>query len=226
MEKDFWRARWAEGRTGWHAGSPNRFLVEHFARLGCAPGDPVLVPLCGRSLDLSWLADQAGCRPLGVEWAEQAVADYFLETSGAVERKPVSDEVELWQSPGVSILRADWFAVSLQQMTAATGGAEIRAWWDRASLIALPPDLREPYVAHLAWLLPSGARGLLLSLEYPSGEKQGPPFSVEPEEVRRLFEAEFLVEELACEDSLARDLRRQAQGMTRLDERLYLLQRR
>jgi thiopurine S-methyltransferase len=226
MEQDFWTERWAEGQTGWHAGSPNRFLVEYFDRLHCATGDSVLVPLCGKSLDLGWLAAEASCRPVGVEWAEQAVAEYFADASEAVVCKPLSSEVEQWQSQGVALLRADWFAVQREHLSAATGMTETRAWWDRASLIALPPDLRVAYVAHLASLLPQGARGLLLSLEYPPEEKQGPPFSVDPDEVRRLFEADFSIEELVCEDSLARDPLRLAQGMTRLDERLYLLQKR
>jgi thiopurine S-methyltransferase len=226
MDKDFWRARWAEGRTGWHAGSPNHLLVKHFGRLGCVAGDPVLVPLCGKSHDLDWLASEPRCQPIGVEWAVQAVKEYFSDAPVKVSRESFGAAIELWSACGVDILCADWFSVRSEDLRAVTHGQEIRAWWDRASLIALPPESRQDYVARLAAFVPSGARGLLLSLEYPHGEKQGPPFSVGKEEVAKLFSSNFSIEEIACEDALERDERRRAEGMSRLDERLYLLQRR
>jgi thiopurine S-methyltransferase len=230
MEHEFWSKRWAEGQTGWHAQQPNESLVAQLEQLRCQPGDPVLVPLAGKTLDLAWLAKQPGLRPIGVEWAEQAVVETFEQAGLRPERERLSEAVELWHGGGIAVLCADWFAVDASHLAAATAStgasAPIRAWWDRASLIALPKDLRCAYAKHLRELLPAGAHGLLLSLEYPSGELAGPPFSVGPAEVRDLFEAGFKIEELALKDALAHDKRRQAQGVTRLDERLYLLQRR
>lgn len=224
MEQRFWTDRWAEGQTGWHASRPNPFLVKHLPRLGCASGEPILVPLCGKTLDLSWLEQHAGLRPIGVEWAEHAVEEFFREHELAPTRSRLAEGVEHWEAAGIEILCADWFQITSDLLNEVAGGP-VRAWWDRASLIALPPELRERYARHLAKLLPSGARGLLLSLEYPPEEKQGPPFSVDPPEVRRLFAGDFVLEELEWEDALPRDPRRQAQGMTRLHERLYRLER-
>ena len=125
------------------------------------------------------------------------------------------------------MLCADWFAVTPAHLAAAvsaTGApAPCRAWWDRAALIALPPELRPRYAAQLLELMPSGARGLLLALEYPEGEMQGPPFCVEPAEVRELFEDATGLLELAQIDALAQSPKRQEQGLTRLDERLFFL---
>ena len=53
----------------------------------------------------------------------------------------------------------------------------VDGYYDRAALVALPPEMRARYVAHVAALLPSGARGLLVSFEYLPAEG-GPPFSV------------------------------------------------
>ena len=58
--------------------------------------------------------------------------------------------------------------------------------YDRAAFIALPPAMRQRYVLQLKALF-SSATLLLISLEYPEGEKQGPPFAVFPDEIAALF---------------------------------------
>ncbi|MDZ7747688.1 MAG: hypothetical protein U5K43_01665 [Halofilum sp. (in: g-proteobacteria)] len=79
MDADFWHARWASGRI---ASPPreevNPYLAEHLDRLASAPGARVLVPLCGKSLDLAFLAGQ-GHAPVGVELSPVAVAAVFAE---------------------------------------------------------------------------------------------------------------------------------------------------
>lgn len=229
MEHEFWNDRWAEGQTGWHASQPNLFLLNYLDRLECQPDDAVLVPLCGKSLDLVWLRREAGLRAVGVEWAEKAVADTFAEAGLVPQRRALTGQIEVWVADGVAILCGDWFAVSrehLDQAAEVAGAARpIQAWWDRAALIALPPEVRPRYAERLTNLLSAGARGLLLTIEYPEGQLSGPPFNVEPTEVRRHFEASCEIAELAREDALASSPKRQAQGVTRFDERLYFLRR-
>ncbi len=87
--------------------------------------------------------------------------------------------VELWCG--------DFFHFHIEQ------AAEIGAFYDRASLIALPPATRQRYAFHLAQLVPPGSRGLLISLEREPGDEGGPPFSVLPDEVRDLFTPNFQV---------------------------------
>ena len=50
--------------------------------------------------------------------------------------------------------------------------------YDRASLIALPPEMRERYARHLAGILPPATQILLITLDYPQPEMPGPPFAV------------------------------------------------
>lgn len=78
MEESFWQARWAENQIGFHQRETNPYLERYWSRLGLPAGCQVLVPLCGKSLDLLWLAGQ-GYRVLGVELAERAVLDFFAE---------------------------------------------------------------------------------------------------------------------------------------------------
>ena len=76
MEPDFWKARWAEDRIGWHQADGNVNLREYW-RGSCRR---VLVPLCGKSPDLLWLADR-GHDVVGIEISEIAVAAFFDENA-------------------------------------------------------------------------------------------------------------------------------------------------
>src|SRR5690606_40297026 len=51
-------------------------LERHWDALGLPAGGTVFVPLCGKSLDMAWLAGR-GHRVLGVELSEVAVRDFF-----------------------------------------------------------------------------------------------------------------------------------------------------
>lgn len=64
MNPDFWHERWQRGETGWEQGEINAHLREVWPRLGVNPDTRVFVPLCGKTLDLLWLASQ-GHRVLG-----------------------------------------------------------------------------------------------------------------------------------------------------------------
>ena len=75
-------------------------------------------------------------------------------------------------------------------------------------------------------LLPAGCRGLLMTLEYPQHEKQGPPFSVPESEVRELYARDWHVEVLERRDILAQQPSFVAEGVTALDTVVYRLVRR
>ncbi|MBB4815130.1 hypothetical protein HNP03_003766 [Pseudomonas rhodesiae] len=78
MEPEFWHDRWATNQIGFHQSDINPYLLRHWPSLALAHGAQVLVPLCGKSLDLIWLAS-LGHRVLGVELSEQAVQTFFSE---------------------------------------------------------------------------------------------------------------------------------------------------
>lgn len=82
------------------------------------------------------------------------------------------------------------------------------AVYDRASLIALPPDLRQDYVRHLCCLFPEGMRTLLVTLDYDQREMNGPPFAVSDDEVRHLYSGLANVELLESRDVLPENERR------------------
>ena len=172
-----WLARWRDGRTGFHEGRPNELLDRHRARLSGARR--VLVPLCGKAVDLAYLAAH-GHEVVGVELAEQAVEAFFAEHALApvVTRRGALVE---YRAGAITVLAGDMFAVTPELIGA------VDALYDRAALIALPPELRPPYVALIRRLLPSGARGLIITAEYDQSLMTGPPFAVLEDELRALY---------------------------------------
>mmetsp|Transcript_50529 Transcript_50529/g.96515 ORF Transcript_50529/g.96515 Transcript_50529/m.96515 type:complete len:168 (-) Transcript_50529:411-914(-) len=65
--------------------------------------------------------------------------------------------------------------------------------WDRGSLVAIEPVLRERYVSVIDKLLVPGGKILLECFDRAKGpdafRKQGPPFSVNASEILRLFDS-------------------------------------
>jgi thiopurine S-methyltransferase len=100
------------------------------------------------------------------------------------------------------------------------------AVFDRAAIIALPREMRGRYVREVYGQLPSGCRGLLITLEYPQQEKVGPPFSVAEDEVRSLFEGQWRVTLLERRDILEQQPNFQAEGVRSLQTAVYRLERR
>lgn len=224
MEAEHWHARWREGRIGFHEGRVNARLQQHWPALGVARDAAVLVPLCGKALDLTWLASR-GHAVLGVELSAIAVEDFFREQELVAERARL-DAYEVWRSGPLTILCGDFFALDRARAEAAAGGP-LAAWWDRAALIALPPAKRLLYAEQIARLTAPSARGLLVGFEYPQAEKEGPPFAVAESEVRALFAPPRFAppEMLERDDLLAREPRYREQGLSRVAETLFRLAR-
>lgn len=214
MEAEFWRQKWQRNEIGFHEPAPNRLLTAFWERLGLPPGATVLVPLCGKSLDLLWLHAN-GWRVIGIELSEQAVEAFFAEHSLSFRRER-NDAFCRYRAAGLEILCGDFFQVEPEDVGA------VAAFYDRAALIALPSPMRRRYVEHLARLAPA-APGLLVTLDYEPAEETLPPFSVDPRAVQELHAGRFVIEPLAREDVLADNPRLLARGLRSLHEAAYLL---
>ena len=76
----YWHNRWDKQLTGWHRGEFNDLLEKHWPSINLPKDGEVLVPLCGKSLDMIWLAKQ-GYKVFGLELVQQAVETFFLENN-------------------------------------------------------------------------------------------------------------------------------------------------
>lgn len=154
----------------------------------------IYVPLCGKGLDMVFLAERIADEVVGVEYVEQAVEEFFAERGLAptVETDPATR----YSAGNYTLFASDFFSLTSEHL------GPIDAVFDRAALVALDPETKIRYANRLRSLLPAGARTLLVTLDYDQRQMSGPPFAVSPEEVRRLFEDGFELSHLETRDVL------------------------
>jgi thiopurine S-methyltransferase len=219
MEPSFWQGKWRRGEIGFHQAEYGGALTSWWPTLGLATAAPLLVPLCGKSLDMRYLSD-LGHPVVGVELSALACAGYFEEQRVPCERRG-SAPFEVYTGGNVSLFCGDFFALK------PSDTAPIAGYYDRASLIALPQAERARYVGHLEGLLPSGAEGLVVTAWFPEGQKKGPPFPITNDDVLALYEPGFEVALLETVDILDREPRfRERWGVSELLESVLRVRRR
>lgn len=218
METDFWLTRWANEQIAFHQPDGHPLLADYWPALGLAEDARVFVPLCGKSRDMVWLAAQ-GHRVIGAELSARAARDFFAEQR-CTPTITTTDGCEHYAAGRIEIWVGDFFALSAQTR------AGFDAFYDRAALIALPQSMRGRYVEHLLALMPAGTTGLLITLDYPPEQMDGPPFAVTDSEVRERFGVHGCgIEHLTSRDPLAEGDPLSARGLRDACENVYLIRR-
>ena len=184
MEPEFWHERWAANRIAFHQGEANRMLVAHFDSLNLQAGDRVFVPLCGKTLDIAWLLEK-GMRVAGAELSELAVQQLFDEM-GVVPAVSDHGPLKHYQAEGADIFVGDVFDLTAEAL------GRVDALYDRAALVALPPDMRPGYARHMGQVS-SRAQQLLITFEYDQSVMDGPPFAVTAAEVGTYYRDQYAV---------------------------------
>ena len=73
-----WLEYWENNEINWHSDAVTEELEAHLGLLKLKPGDKVFVPLCGKSIDMTYLLNQ-GFSVIGVELSEIGIKQFFLE---------------------------------------------------------------------------------------------------------------------------------------------------
>ena len=180
MKENFWHKCWSKDQIGFHQDDVHPMLLNYFNDWAGQGETGVFVPLCGKSLDMHFIAQSHPV--LGSELSTIACDDFFKESGIAYQLRNETRYMR-YQSAGITLLAGDFFALQSQDVE------HCQLIYDRAALIALPTDMRQRYVEKLRALFPSGTQLFLLSLEYPKDELEGPPFSVDETEIGHLFDA-------------------------------------
>jgi thiopurine S-methyltransferase len=224
VQRSFWKERWSDGRIGFHRTDPHPALGKHWQALrswldrGNVQPSRVLVPLCGKSLDLAWLAERSELVS-GVEFVERAARDYFAERGVQPTVEP-GPPLTL-RHERTSIVVSDFFTLEQQDV------GEVNLAYDRAALVAVAPERRPEYLTRLWHLLGPQAGVLLISFEHDLGS--GPPFSVD--EGEGLFErchemgATFRHQLVESHDVLETESRFRERGATFVRELVWFLQK-
>eukprot|EP00035_Acanthoeca_spectabilis_P010346 m.183389 g.183389 ORF g.183389 m.183389 type:complete len:253 (-) comp14993_c0_seq16:3395-4153(-) len=169
-----WIDGWSKGRTSFHKNDVNPTLQKYVHTI--LPASSILVPLCGKTLDLGWLAAQDGVDVVvGTEAVEQAMLELEREPGSILgfQKIPAGDanrplRFAAWagavMKPGnkstsvgrVHILEGDHFVLDQVDLPPhrgtspqMPGSARVSAVWDRASLVAVRPQDRSRCVSPL-----------------------------------------------------------------------------
>ncbi len=135
----------------------------------------MLVPLCGKSVDLLWLARQ-GLLVTGVELSPIA-ARAFFEDAGLMFETSEQDGFQWFRGmdSGIAIACGNYFGFTDRPFDAL---------YDRAALSAISPRKRPEYARHTQGLLKPGAFRIMVTLEFDDSNYEGPPYPVWPDEVK------------------------------------------
>ena len=174
---EFWHNKWAANQIGFHLEDVNPLLIEFWEKTNPNYEKSVFVPLCGKSEDLIWLASKHE-EVQGVELSQIAVRAFFSGHFYTPTVTQINGQHELYQFDELSVYTGDYFTVPIQPVDII---------YDRASLVALPAEMRVQYVERLKQLLKPGGKILLVTLDYDQNEMAGPPFSVPKLEIDQLF---------------------------------------
>ena len=182
----FWHDRWQSQKIGWHREIYNDLLLKHWPEINASGNSSVLVPLCGKSLDMLWLAKQ-GHSVVGLEMVQQAVETFFHENKIEYDSVETGNHKK-YSNQQFTVYQGDIFDLE-------PGIIQADYWYDRAAMIAINPSTRAEYVDQIRKQTKQGAVGLLITYAYPQEQMQGPPFALHDDEVKSLFSDGF---ELEC----------------------------
>ena len=209
MEGEFWHQMWEKGDIGFHEGQVNRMLASFGDKLNLAANSRVLVPLCGKSLDISWFLSR-GHEVVGVELNESAVVALFQEL-GLNPHVTTCKEHKKYQYGNLCVFVGDLFTLTPEQIQ------PIDAIYDRAALVALPDTMRVAYSKQLM-RLSNNAKQLLICFEYQQSAMSGPPFAIMPPVVMEYYHPHYQLDLLA-RAPVAGGLK----GLQEADETIWLL---
>ena len=197
MNAEFWHSRWQEKRIGFNQSAVNPLLRRYFKQLNVPAGSRIFVPLCGKSIDMAWLAAQ-GYDVVGVELVETAVQEFFTEQniSPTVHQYLDNPAIKYYQGQLsgqiITLWVADIFALSSDHI------GSVNAVYDKAALIALPADMRVQYSAQM-YQLSANAPQFIITLTYDQSKKAGPPFSISSEQIQQYYGDNYHISELTSE---------------------------
>jgi thiopurine S-methyltransferase len=212
-------------------------------------GIRVLVPLCGKTVDMAFLAQQPSVTEVvGVDGIRKALDEFASDhpeqgwknephvmdyTTATNENKDGSASLfETIMGTDIRLLKGDFLELDI-----GLAGGRFEVVLDRASIVAIRPELREAYVATMGRLLSRGGKALIITVDKRQGSNaeamtKGPPFSVNETEIRRLYETADWVESVTLlgEENLfetqpaERNERFLQDGVTSMFEMVFLIQ--
>jgi len=171
--------------------------------------------MAGKTKDILWLTNQ-GFQVIANELSEQAIKAFFDENTLAFTLEKHSD-FDVYLAENIKFYCGNFFDLTSNILK------DVKGVFDRASLVAMPELMRKSYQQKMKEVLPKDVKTLLVTMEYPQQQMDGPPFSVQEAEVNELFSNQFDISLLETFDVLAVNQRFVDKGLTEMLEKVYLL---
>lgn len=214
MSNALWKAKWKRNDIAFHQSVINPLLKTFLPNLGLSAGDSILVPMCGKSLDMDWLT-LSGLHVIGVEISNIAIQDFFEARQLKPQQKKHGAFTRWWHGD-IDIWCGDIFDLKLSQMRG------VSSLYDCASLTALPPAGRVAYVQHFLKVLPIKSQILLMTTESPD-ELQFDSASCIDSEVQALYEKHYRISLLHGKTRIKIDPEYPLEPARPMQEKVYLL---
>lgn len=207
-----WENRWSMGRTQWHKtevhASLQKYCDEYLIDGIIGGGGRILVPLCGKTVDMTYLArKRVISEVVGIDGVPKAIEEFIHEQSNEGFDFKVAETVNGYtkhKGESITLITGDFFDVTLDVINGDSNNTLLfDGVWDRGSLVAIDPILREQYVDKIGELIskPNGKYLLATFLRPNSDTTTGPPFSIDETEIRRLFGTKSWVDTITLLDS-------------------------
>jgi thiopurine S-methyltransferase len=177
----FWNERWLSNLIGFHQARVHAMLGAHIDLF--KGHKKVLVPLCGKSLDMLYLREQ-GLEVVGVEFSELAILDFIKENHLQLERK-ASKNFIIYEGERLKIFQGDFFLIDSKDLEGIT------SCYDRAAMVAFNAIERERYASQLIHVAKDLKMILAPLLDYGDIAESNPPFSVSAKELAKLYGSDF-----------------------------------
>lgn len=179
-----------------------RYLINNIEELtNGKPNLRILVPFCGKTLDMIWLVEQ-GHTVIGVEVVQKAIQDFFSENDIPFEKEiinmaPNGANVYTAFNGKLKIFDCDYFSFN-----SSVAGGKVDGIWDCNAFGAIPPERRKEYMKASLNLLQRSPNGCILHKAFvyeTDGTFTGPPHSITLDVLRALFDDSFEVRAVSRE---------------------------
>ena len=136
--KEIWEQDWTTDKPEFHSDEVNAMLIKHYNEFTRGRKNlRILVPLCGKSLDMKWLADR-GHSVVGVELIRKGIEAFLCDNKLTHHEKSIvlSHEIQ------GTVFKANekditLFECSIFDFSAEVAGGQFDCIWDRGSMTAI-----------------------------------------------------------------------------------------
>lgn len=205
-----WKEKWKSDDIAFHQHRANPLLKTLMPQLELSAGSPILVPLCGKSHDMTLLT-ALGYKVIGVELSLIAIKAYFQHQGQSANRKKHKRLVR-WSHADTAIWCGNIFDLQAEDI------GPVAAVYDNAALTAFAADERAAYIDHISELS-NRAPILLLTAETPSQDS----CKEVDKEVSSLYAANYSIKLLHGEQKMMQDPCLPEQGLVPMYEKAYYL---